>query len=42
MSGQDDIVTYATQDGAAHKFDDLKFLAQSSCDILKTYEHIDC
>ena len=40
LSIQDDIVTYATKDGAAHEFDALEFLAQLSCHIPKTYESI--
>ncbi len=31
LSIQDDIVTYATKDGAAHEFDALEFLAALSC-----------
>ena len=40
LSIQDYIVTYTTKDGAAHEFDALKFLAQPSCHIPKTYESI--
>jgi hypothetical protein len=40
LSIQDDIVTYTTNDGAAHEFDVLEFLAQLSCHIPKTYESI--
>ena len=38
LSIQDDIVTYTTQDGAAHEFDALEFLAALSCHVPKTYE----
>jgi hypothetical protein len=40
LSIQDDIVTYATKDGAAHEFDALEFLAALSVHIPKTYESI--
>ncbi|RLS98283.1 MAG: hypothetical protein DWI15_01695 [Planctomycetota bacterium] len=30
LSIQDDIITYATKDGAAHEFDALEFLAASA------------
>ena len=40
LSIQDDIVTYATKDGAAHEFDALEFLAALSCHVPKTYESI--
>ena len=40
LSIQDDIVTYTTQDGAAHEFDALEFLAALSCHVPKTYESI--
>ena len=40
LSIQDDIVTYATKDRAAHEFDALEFLATLSCHVPKTYESI--
>ncbi len=40
LSIQDDIVTYATTDGAAHEFDALEFLAALSVHIPKTYKSI--
>jgi hypothetical protein len=40
LSLQDDIVTYTTNDGAAHEFDALEFLAALSCHVPKTYESI--
>ena len=40
LSIQDDIVTYTTKDGAAHKFDALEFLAELSAHIPKTYESL--
>jgi hypothetical protein len=40
LSIQDDIVTYTTNDGAAHEFDALEFLAALSCHVPKTYESI--
>jgi hypothetical protein len=41
LSIQDDIVTYTTNDGAAHELDALEFLAALSCHVPKTYESID-
>ena len=40
LSIQDDIVTYTTNDRAAHEFDALEFLAALSCHVPKTYESI--
>ena len=40
LSIQDDIVSYATKDGAAHEFDALEFLAALSCHVPRTYESI--
>ena len=40
LSIQDDIVTYCTNDGRAHEFDALEFLALLSSHIAKPYESL--